>query len=341
MIILVLSAMVGVSKLMSPYLDDLSHRDDAERFLQLASHLLLSTGTPSNWGQMADTVPSSLGLAKADFSIPYELDIDKVSRLNSGNVYSLTYSELWEALGVQDVSFQIEVKTLFELSINLISNSTQGNQTAYQFEVETQKSGMPISTNLSGYVVVKNFVDKVMSSTSSDGVGSLVVNIPNSVNGTALLLVFAQAKVNPQMVSFNTCAFGHNSPAPFPNGTFTRLSPLNYVLNASLTYSPIEILKAQVFKFNYNFSLTVKAQGVQTVEYFVPRLLDSSPMIMVLVGYNGSTSFAEWVSYPQLPLKVGVGFNESIAGSKIVLQSHIVTIDFALYEVVTKWGGTA
>jgi len=339
MIILALSAMVGTSKLMAPYLSDLSHRDDAERFQQLASHLLLNTGTPPNWGQMRDTKPNSLGLTKEESSLPYELDIDKVSRLNSENIYSLTYSELWEALGVKDVTFQIEIKTLFELSLNLISNSTLGNETVYEFEVATRKSGMPISAILSGYVIVENFVDKVTSSTDSNGVGSVSVGVPNSVNGTALMLVFAKAQANSQMVSFNTYAFSHHSKSPLPNRTFTRLSPLNHVLNASLAYSTTEIIKAQIFTFNYNFSLTEKAQGAQTLEYLIPRLLDPSPMVMVLTGYNGSTSFAEWVSYPQLPLQIGVDFSESVAGSKVVSLSHIVTINFALYEVVAKWGG--
>jgi hypothetical protein len=101
------------------------------------------------------------------------------------------------------------------------------------------------------------------------------------------------------------------------------------------------ILKAQVFTFNYNFSLVEQTRESQSAEYSIPRLLDSSPMIMVLTGYNGSSSFAEWVSYPQLPLQIGADFSQSIAGSKIVSQSHIVTINSALYEVVTKWGGTA
>ena len=341
MIILVLSAMVGASKLMTPYISGLSHRNDAERFQQLASLLLLNTGTPSNWGQMRETIPSSLGLAKAGSFLPYELDIDKVSRLNSENAYSLTYRQLWESLGIQDVAFQIEVGTLFELSIDPISNQTQGDETIYEFEVETKKSGMPVSADLSGYVFVKYFVDNVTSSTSSDGVGSFSVNVPNSVNGTTLLLVFAKAQANPQMVSFNVYAFGHNSTTPFPNRTFLSLSPLNYVLNASFTYPSTEILKTQVFTFNYNFSLTERDQGNQTVEYNIPRLLDSSPMIIAFTGLNGSSSFAEWVSYPQLPLQIGSDFSESSAGAKIVSQTSIVTINFALYEVVTKWGGPA
>jgi hypothetical protein len=114
---------------------------------------------------------------------------------------------------------------------------------------------------------------------------------------------------------------------------------LNHVLNATFNYPSTEILKAQVFTFNYNFSLTESAQGEQTVEYDIPRLLDPSPMIMALTGLNGSSSFAEWVSYPQLPLQIGSDFGESTTGAKIVSQTMIVTINHALYEVTTKWGG--
>jgi len=339
MILLALSAMVGTSKLMTPYLTDLAQRDDTGRFQHLASHLLLTTGAPTNWGQLASSVPSSLGLAKASALRPYELDTDKVTRLNSENIYSLAYSELWQALGVKDVSFQIEIRTLFQLSIELLSNLTQGDQRVYEFEVTTSESGLPISTRLSSYVVLRDFVNETVSSTSSDGVGTFEIGIPNSVNGTALLLVFAQATINPQMVSLGTYSLGHNSDDPLPNATFTRLSPLNYVLNATLNYATVEISKAQIFTFSYNFSLSLNTQGAQTVEYSVPHLLDASPIVMVLTGVNGSTSFAEFVAYPQTPLQIGAKFDESIAGSRIIVYRHTVTINSALYEVVTKWGG--
>ncbi len=339
MILLALSAMVGTSKLMTPYLADLAQRDDTGRFQHLASHLLLTAGTPTNWGQLASSVPSSLGLAKVSALQPYELDVDKVTRLNSENIYSLAYSDLWQALGVKDVSFQIEIRTLFQLSIELISNSMRGSQSVYEFEVAADKSGLPISTDLSSYVVLKDFVNETMSSTSSDGVGTLEIGIPNSINGTALLLVFAQATANPQMVSLGTYSFGHNSDDPLPNGTFARLSPLDYALNATLKYATVEVSKAQAFTFSYNFSLCVRTQSAQIVEYSIPRLLDASPMVIVLTGVNGSTSFTESVAYPQAPLQTGANFSESIAGSRITIYQHTVTINSALYEVVTKWGG--
>jgi len=339
MILLVLSAMMGTSKLMAPYLSDLASGDDTERFQYLASNLLLTAGTPSNWGQSRSSVLSNLGLAKAGSILPYELDIDKVTRLNSENAYSLAYSDLWQAFGVKDASFRIEIKTLFEVSIDLVSNSSQGSQTIYEFGVTTQKSGMPVSTSLSGYIVVKDFVNRTESSTSSSGTGRVWISIPNSINGTALLLVFARSNANPQIASFSTCAFAHNSQSPLPNGTFVRRSPLDYILNASFAYATAEVLRAQAFTFSYNFSLTEKAQGVQTAEYSIPRLLDTSPMIIVLAGVNGSASFAEWVAYPEIPVQVGADFSESTAGPRIVVHSQIVTINSALYEVVTKWGG--
>jgi len=339
MIILALSAIVGTTKLITPYLTDLAHRDDADRFQYLASHLLLTTGTPKNWGQLESIVPSSLGLAKCDTVQPYELDIDKVTRLNNENIYSLDYSKLWQALGVKDASFQIEIKPLFQLSIELVSDSTQGSQRVYEFKIAARKSGMPLSTNLNSYVILKDFVNETTSSTSPDGVTTVTIGIPNSLHGTALLLVFAQATVNSQMVSLGMYSFGHNSQSPLPNGTFTRLSTLDYVLNASLKYATIEVSKAQVFTFSYNFSLNAKTQDDQTVEYDIPRLLDASPMVIVLTGVNGSTSFTEFVPYPQVPLQIGPDFSESIAGSRIAVYRYTATINSALYEVVTKWGG--
>ena len=339
MILLVLSAMVGTSKLMAPYLDDLADRDSTERFQHLASNLLLTTGSPSRWGQLRSAVPSSFGLARADALDPYELDADKVTRLNSENAYSLAYSDLWEAFGVNDASFQIEIKTLFELSVQLVSNSTQENQTVYEFEIRAEKSGMPISANLKSYVVLGDFVNDAEASTSLNGFATVTIGVPDSINGTALLLVFAKSAVNPQVVSFGIHAFSHNSPSPMPRGTFVSLSPLDCVLNASFTYAATEIIKAQVFTFSYNFSLTEKTWGIQTAEYLFPRLVDASVSVIVLTGSNGSASFAEWVAYPQVPLQVGADFSESIAGSRIAVYRQIVTINSAIYEVVTRWGG--
>jgi len=340
MIVLVLSAIVSTSNTLRPSMNETLHRNDAERFQQLAQHLLLNKGSPTNWGSLRDLVPNSLGLADSASSLPYQLDVDKVSRLNSRNIYSLPYSQLWQSLGVSDVSFRIEIKTLFNLSTTLISTASGVNETTYQFDVYAEKSGAPILARLHGYVVVSDYVSSFLSSTSSNGHSSISVTIPNAMNETAILLTFAKAESSPQIVAFNVHAFSHNSSEPWPNGTFTRLSPLNDVLNVTFAYTNEEVLKTLVFTYNYNFSLIEKSRNAQTAEYEIPRLLDSSPMLLVITGRNESSTFAEWSSYPQVPLEIGADFDTLDTGAKIVSFSQIVTINSALYEIVTKWGGT-
>lgn len=128
MIVLVLSAMVSTSNTLRPSMNELLHRNYDERFQQLAQYLLLNKGAPANWGSLPNVVPESLGLADSASSLLYQLDIDKVSRLNSHNIYSLTYSQLWQSLGVSDVSFRIWIKPLFNLSTTLISTTVESTR---------------------------------------------------------------------------------------------------------------------------------------------------------------------------------------------------------------------
>jgi hypothetical protein len=337
MIALVLAAMANTSNILRPSMDETLHQNDSERFLQLAQHLLLSMGTPTNWGSLKETIPTSLGLADSAASLPYSLDIDKVTRLNNANTFSLAYSQLWQSLGVDDVSFRVEIKTLFNITTKLTSTTVGVNETTYEFDICAHKSGAPILASVHSYVVVRDYVNSVASETAVNGHSSISVAIPNSVSGTALLVTFAKAESNPQIVAFNVCAFSHNSSEPSLNRTFTQLNPLNHVLNVTFTHPSEEIRKTLVLTHNYNFSLTEKSSNAQSVEYDIPRLLDSSIMVLVLTGFNGSSSFAEWVSYPQIPLAVGADFDNADTEAKTVAFSHIVAINFALYEVVTRW----
>lgn len=333
MIALVLSAIVGTTGILHPYLSGLTYENHVERHNQLAKYLLLTTGEPPEWGHLSEAVPYSFGLASANSFHPYELDIDKVSRLNNESVYSITYPQLLESFGARDVALKIEIGTIFDFSVELTSTSVGENETTYNFEFMTEKSGLPVSAQLRGYVIVKDHVQSMISSTSSTGNGSANVTIPNSTNGTTLLVAFAETK--PQIMAFNIYSFGHNSSTPKPNGTFMRLSPLDFVLNASFSYSDEEILRAYVFTYNYYFNLTKISGDNQTAEYSLPRLLDSSPMILVLTGFNGTFSFAEWVSYPQLPLEIGADLSKS----NVVSFTYIVTINYAFYDFTIKCGG--
>ena len=333
MVILIVSAMVGTAKVMQPYINDLSNMNGMERCRGLAEYLLLSTGKPSNWGKMADIAPTAFGLA-SETQRPYELDLDKVSRLNNNSIHSITYQEISAALGTKDISLNIKIHPLFEVSINLVSNQSGETETTYTFQVSTSKSGFPVSAWLQCYTVVETYSNNVSSSTGSNGVDLVNATLPNSPNGMALFMVFAKAKANSRMMAFNVHSFSHNSETPEPNGTFLQLSPLNYALNVSFQYQTVEISNAYVFTCNYHFNLSQIAAGNQTVEYSIPHLLDVSPMMLVFNGNNGSTSFAEWTAYPQLPLEIGADFGDLTTMSKTAALTYIVSINSVLYESI-------
>lgn len=333
MVILIASAMVGTAKVVQPYLSNLANANGVERYRGLAEYLLLSTGSPSDWGKMKDAIPSAFGLASQSHQ-PYELDLDKVSRLNGDNAYAVAYSEILAALGTKDISLNMKIRPLFEVSINLTSSQSGANQTIYSFHVSTSKSGYPVSAWLQCYAVVETYVYDVSSSTASDGVGVVNAALPDSLNGTALFVVFAKAKAYSQTMSLNAFSFGHNSAAPQPNKTFLQLSPLNQTLNVSTQHPTMEVLNAYVFTYDYRFSLTQTATGNQTLEYSIPHLAEASPTMLVLNGKNGSTPFAEWTTYPQLPLEVGADFSDLTTSSQAVALTYVVSLNSVLYEAV-------
>jgi len=337
MILLVLSAMLLLSRNVNAGMTDSSYED--ERCRRLAESLLLSSGGPSDWGRMSGVVPSSFGLASEGLPYTYQLDIDKVSRLNSGNSFSITYLQLLESWGVQGVGARIEMSALFDLALNLSSVLGGENETTYYFDVLTERSGLPVSAQLSCYVVAKNYLHAFNSSTASTGNGSLTVSIPNSANGTALLVAFAMAE--PRMVAFDVYSFGHNSPVPEPQGTFLRLSPLNYTLYASFLYDGEDISEARVFTCGHRLNLTRIREGPPTSEYRIPSLLEPSPMILVATGLNGSSFFGEWTSYPQVPLEMGADLGRSDVGLRVTSLSYVVTVNSVLYRFNVKFGGAS
>ncbi|UCG36684.1 MAG: hypothetical protein JSV64_08865 [Candidatus Bathyarchaeota archaeon] len=333
MVILIASAMVGTAKVVQPHLKDMSSLGGLDYAEGFTEYLLLSTGNPPDWGKIVSVVPQAFGLASTS-SHPYALDIDKVSRLNSENVFAISYSDIAKGIGIELVPSSVEIRFLFEASISLISYEALENETIYTFQIITNKSGFPISASLQSYFVTENYVDKVSSSTNSSGIGIMNASLPNAIEAAASLLVFAKASTNPQMMAFSTYCLGHNSDPPEPNKTFLKLSPANHILNVSLSHPQVDILNVYIFTYNYGFNLTRNDIGNQTEEYNIPYLLDVSPMIFVLIGSNGSTSFAEWTSYPQLPLEIGADMWDSPARSKTIALTYIVSINAVLYEAV-------
>jgi len=338
MVLLVLSAMATTSKLLYPHINNTVNNSIAEKYKEISTYLLLNDGTLSNWGQNSQKIPETFGLAKADSDNPYELDIDKVSRLNSENLYAISYAQIFTALKMSDISFSIEIKPIFEVAINLTATYAFPNETIYEFQILTEKHGVPVRAELKFYVVAENYLETSYVHVS-DGRIYLNITLSNDVNGPALLVTFAKAICNAKIMSFGVYAFAHNSVEPKQKGTFLRLSPLNYTLNASLVYSGINLSKAYALTINYNSTLAQTSSSNQSITYNLSHFLDSSPTLIVVTGWNSTVFFTEWAAYPQIPLRTGVNFEGLTTLSNVFANTYIVTINLALYECTVWVGG--
>jgi hypothetical protein len=338
MVLLVLSAMAATTKIIYPYINGTFDVEAAKRFREIAEYVLLNPGEPSNWGQDGQTVPEAFGLAEAYAENPYTLDVDKVSRLNSENLYALSYAQIFTSLKISDTSFRLEIKPAFDIHVNLTGIFGGADQTTYEFKVLTGKSGADTSAMLKYYVVAENFLEK-SNLHYSDGETHFNITMPNVVNGPALLVVFAKSSYNSKIVSFNVYSFAHNSPEPAQKGTFLRLSPLNYNLTASLNHPETVLSKAYALTFNYSSVLTQTANGNQSATFSIPKLLDSSPTVLVVTGWNSTEFFAEWTAYPQIPLQIGASLTDSPNLSNVFAYTYLVTIGSAVYPCTVWLGG--
>jgi hypothetical protein len=338
MVILVLSAMAGTSKLLYPHINNEANDDIAERYGEISEYLLLNDGMPSNWGQSCQTVPELFGLAKAASMDSYDLDIDKVSRLNSENLYAISYAQISTALSMPDVSFRMEIKPIFEVAISLAATLKAANQTTYQFEILTEKRGVPIQAELKCYVIAENYLEADYSYVSN---GRAYVNttLSDEVKGPGLFVAFAKAVCNAKIASFGTYIFAHNSEQPKPNRTFLMLSPVNYSLTTSLIYPGTNLSKTYALTVNYYSDLKQTSSDNQSVIYSLPHFLDASPTLIVVTGWNSTAFFTEWTAYPQIPVQTGANFADSISLSNVFADTYTVTINSALYECTVWLGG--
>jgi hypothetical protein len=338
MVLLVLSAMASTSKLLYPHISNEANDNLAERFGEISKYLLLNDGMPSDWGQDSQTIPELLGLAKATSFDSYDLDIDKVSRLNSENLYAMSYAEIFTALKIPDVSFRVEIKPIFEVTISLAASVNATNQTSYQFEILTEKNGVPIQTELKCYVMAENYLGTDYTSVS-DGTAYVNVTLSNNIRGPSLFVAFARAICNPKIVSFGTCTFAHNSAEPESRMSFLRLSPLNYTLTASFIQGGLNFSNTYALTINYYSDLTQTASSNQSATYSLPHFLDASPTLIVVTGINSTAFFTEWTAYPQIPFQTGADFADLTTLSNVFTETYAVTINSALYECTVWLGG--
>jgi hypothetical protein len=338
MVILVLSAMAGVSKLLYPHLNNADDENSAERYEEISKYLLLNNGRPPDWGQDGQTMPEMFGLAEADSNNPYELDIDKVSRLNSENIYAISYGQIFTVLKMSDVSFRMQIEPVFEVATNLTGTFKETNETVYQFAVSTEKHGIPVPAELKYYVIAENHFEANYGCASNGGI-RLNVTISDDVHGPALLIVFARSVCNSKITSFDAYTFAHNSTEPEPRGTFLSISPLNCTLNALWVYPEIALSDAYALTFDYSSTVTQTSSTNRSATYSIPHFLDSSPTLIVVTGLNSTVFFSEWTSYPQIPVQTGADLIGSTTLSNVFAYTYAITINSAIYEcTVWLWG---
>jgi hypothetical protein len=338
MVIAVLSAMAGTSTLLHPYINSAVDKNTAERYEEISKYLLLNSGTPLNWGQNGSIKPETFGLAKMGTENPYELDIDKVSRLNSESMQAMSYAELFTSIGLPDVAFRLEIKPVFEVFINLTATFPSTDNTEYQFEILTEKNGAPVPAYLKCYVIAENYLSTTEVYVSG-GKTRQNVTISNNVHGPSLLAVLARSAYDARIASSKVYAFAHKTAEPKPRGTFLRLSPLSYVLNASFAYPAVNLSSAYALTFEYNSTLTQKASDNGSATYEIPHFLDPSLMIIALTGWNSTAFFIEWVAYPQVPVQVGADFAGFTSLSNVFAYMYVVTINSAIFECTVWVGG--
>lgn len=316
---------------LTTHINSLQNLNEEEYFRAISKYIVSNCGTPDNWGSNSTVIPDTLGLAKKDSLYPNEVDIDKVCRLNGQNTFALTYADILKAARLKDIAFGASISQLMNISIGLASNHTSADVTTYAFKIHVSKDGTPVAASLHYYTIAEYFLSDAFNSTSNDGTSYIDVEIPNTSNGTASLVVFARANYDPRITAYEVYSFGHLSPQPSPNGTFLNMSPLNYTLSINPNRSNMTFERYYAFSYTHQFNLT----SISNETYAIPMVLENSPILLVGSGSNSSDYFIEWTSYPQIPLEAGPNFQNSECHA----FDYTVTIKNTLYKLTLRFGG--
>jgi hypothetical protein len=308
------------------------HDVNEQDYLQtVADNIVLTYGNPPDWGSTG-TVPQSFGLGDANVQRAFVLDVDKISRLSAQNSYGLSYLQIVKSSRLQ-VAFGVSVFQALSIEIEPLGNETVGDFTSYSFGITISKDKVPIVSELHYYVTALNYLEDASNATSDDGYANISFQVPNSAEGSALLIVFARANIDPRLTSVEVYSFGHLSETPQPNQTFLKLSPLNYSLTATPISNETTWIKELAFSFSYESDLT----ATSTSTFAIPHFVEKSPILLVIQGLNGTSSFAEWTTYPQLPLKTGADFSNSDTN----IFEYLVTIKGTFYKLRLTLGDFA
>jgi hypothetical protein len=314
---------------MQTQINNMQDLNQQDYLRNIADHIVTSCGEPTNWGSTSN-VPTSFGLSINNTNRLYELDLDKITRLNSLNTYALSYYSASKAARLNNIAFGVSVSQMLDVNIELIGNASLENVTEYTFQISVSQDTGPVKADLQSYIISNNFLTAPSNSTSDSGIGQIEVDIPNSSSGPSTLIVFARVTYDERLTSFAVFPFQHLSESIQTNQYFVSLNPLNYTLNLRTNYPNTTIENAYAFTYTHQSNLTFSSNN----SYLIPAFLDKSPIVLLVQCKNGSKSFNEWTAYPEVPLSFGANFSHSEINAFV----YQITINNVLYKLTLFFG---
>jgi hypothetical protein len=328
--ILVAVALIATAFIGSSMVTRIDNTADANKnvYLQaLADHLVISCGSPSSWGT-SSSLPQDFGLAAQDSQNPYELDIDKVCRLNT-----LSYPELSKSAKLSNIALGIKITQILTIDIKQPQSQVVGGNVSYTFEVSTNVNHKASNANLHCYVVSEGFLISLNQTTQNSGEGSVTFQIPQDKTDSAMLFVFARANFDERLTSYAIYDFATQTQQSIPSNKALNLTPNNYTLTATSNSTGTTVQKAYLFSYSNQANLT----KTSNTQFEIPKIVDKSPFVLVACGANGASYFQDWTAYPQIPLNAGSNFS----GSEKNVFSYLVSIKGALYKLDVSLGDVA
>jgi hypothetical protein len=330
--VIVAAALIGTAFLCSTMQTRIDGTQDINKdgFLKaVADRIVTNAGVPVNWGS-TNSVPVDFGLAASGSTLPYEVGIDKISRLNSTGNYSLSYFDLETAAKLSNIALGITVSQIMTVNAVQLNNFTVGSNTSFTFTVSTSINSKPVSANLHSYIVADNHITPLNGATSNLGTSQLILQIPTASTDQALLIIFAQSTLDTRITSYAIYNFANSNLESNPQNTSLDLNVLNYTLNLNASSPALTINNGYIFSYAYQQTLP----SLQSSPCPIPKLIDKSPLILVVCGHNNTDFFQEWTAYPKIPLKAGANF----LGSEQNVFSYIVTVNGVLYRLDLSLG---
>lgn len=326
MAVLIATAFLGVTLQARIGATDDTNKDSYLK--AIADHVITYPGNPTIWGTES-AVPADFGLAKYPSTGAYQLDIDKLGRLNRQNTNVLSYVELLNSAKLNNMSLGISVKQVMDLSVEQLSVYDVSGVTYAELSIATSINSKPASAELHCYIISDGYFYNASVAIPSSGSYTLTVHVPTGIVEGAFVVAFARSTFDERITSYAVYGIADGTQESTPALTGLSLSPQNYRLNFNI--AP-DVNVDNVYALTYSYSNNITAfQGSSCT---IPRQVDSSPIVLVACGQNGSSYLQEWASYPQVPLDAGSTFPNSERN----IYGYLVTVEGILYRVEVSLG---